>query len=277
MAGIGDLDGDGLDDVLTLDAAVVEVLSGPTGAPLLSIPVAFDPTTVLQYAALAGPGDIDCDGVPDILVAGQTDDTVPTQGVARLYSGSDGALLWEAFGLGQDVDGMDDVNGDGVLDWLVTDADVARIYSGAGLQPITIYCSAKTNSQGCVPAIDAAGTAGASIAAPFPITVRQVVNQKPGLLFYGTVGPTNLPFFGGTLCVLPPLQRTPISTSGGNPPPDDCSGAYLFDFNAWFQGGNDPSLVPLEEVRAQFWMRDPQSVDGTGVGLSDAVAFPLCP
>jgi len=139
-----------------------------------------------------------------------------------------------------------------------------------------IYCTSKPNSQGCLPVVSSAGTPSASDPTPFTLTASQQLNNKNGLLFYG-YGPDAQPFLGGTLCVLPPLRRTAVQSSGGNPPPDDCSGAFSFDFNAWIQSGADPFLAPGRQVNAQFWSRDPANADGTGASLSNAVGFQVCP
>ena len=146
--------------------------------------------------------------------------------------------------------------------------------SGAFLQedPET-YCTAKTNSLGCTPAIGTSGLPSATSGSPFLVTANTVLNNKNGLLFHGFTGPSNTPFLGGTLCVMPPLRRNAIMNSGGNPPPNDCSGQYTVDFNALIQGGGDPLLVPGQSVHAQYWTRDPGIGDGSGAGLSDATSF----
>jgi hypothetical protein len=74
--------------------------------------------------------------------------------------------------------------------------------------------------------------------------------------------------------VASPIWRTAVQWSAGNPPPDDCSGAFSIDFNAWVQAGK-PGLVPGAEVRAQYGYRDPASPSTTG--LSDAIAFGIGP
>ena len=140
--------------------------------------------------------------------------------------------------------------------------------------PPTAYCTAKVTSGGCVARVDATGLPSDLNPNPFVITARDVPNQKNGLFFYGKNGSAALPFLGGTLCVFPPLQRTPVQSSGGNPPPaDDCSGGFVFDGNGWIQSGTDPGLVPGVEVHGQFWFRDPP---GTfGAALSDAIELTI--
>jgi len=137
---------------------------------------------------------------------------------------------------------------------------------------VTIYCTAKINSLGCVPRIGSSGTLSLGDAIPFVITAQQVLNRKPGTLFYGKTGRAAIPFLGGTLCANTPLKRTGLLNSGGTPPPvSDCSGTYAFDFDAWFAAGLDPSLLPGTVVDAQFFSRDHQSSAGTG--LTDAIEF----
>lgn len=136
------------------------------------------------------------------------------------------------------------------------------------------YCTAKTNSQGCTPGVAFSGMPSLTDPTPFDITASQVISRKPGLLFYGHTGRDALPFQGGTLCVHPPILRTPVQSSGGNPPPDDCSGTFHFDFNAWIQSGSDPIINLGSTLNAQFWYRDPRSPSGTG--LTNAIEFIVC-
>jgi hypothetical protein len=132
------------------------------------------------------------------------------------------------------------------------------------------YCTAKTNSQGCVPAIGSSGAPSVTSASPFNVTATLVINNKNGLLFYGYWS-TNLPFQGGTLCVKAPTLRTLLQNSGGNAPPDDCSGAFSVDFNARIQSGVDPRLQFGRTVFAQYWYRDP--AEATTTGLTNALRF----
>lgn len=140
--------------------------------------------------------------------------------------------------------------------------------------PPEVYCVAQVNSQGCTPAITTSGVASASDTTPFLISAANVVNNKPGLLFYGSA-PTQQPLFGGTLCVAPPVTRTPVQDSGGNQGPDDCSGSYSIDFNAVLQSTPTTPPDPCATVYAQYWSRDP--ADASTVNLTDAVSFFVAP
>ena len=147
----------------------------------------------------------------------------------------------------------------------------------------TVYCVAKINSLGCTPAISALGSSSASAASGFIVSAGNVRNQKAGLFFYGVTGRASTPFFGGTLCVDPPLKRTPIGFSGGSPASvDDCSGIYSIDFNAFASGalGGNPSasLGALGAViDCQVWGRDPGFAPPVNVTLSDALEFTVGP
>jgi choice-of-anchor B domain-containing protein len=139
-----------------------------------------------------------------------------------------------------------------------------------------VYCTAKINSQGCTPSVAWVGTPSVGSGLPFTISASQVLNLQNGLLFY-SFGSASVPFQGGTLCLAAPTTRTAGQNSGGNPPPDDCSGNYSFDFNAYIAAGNDPALVAGAKVYAQYWGRDPLDPAGFGSTLTDALEFTLEP
>jgi hypothetical protein len=140
---------------------------------------------------------------------------------------------------------------------------------------VTTYCTAKMNSLGCLPHIVYTGLPAATSTTPFDVRALDVLNNKNGIFFYGKSGRQATPFMGGTMCVAPPRHRTPIQSSGGNPPPNDCSGEYSFDFNAWIQLGKDRALVPGVMVNGEYWSRDAAS--SFNVGLSDAIEFFILP
>jgi len=141
--------------------------------------------------------------------------------------------------------------------------------------PPTVYCTAKVNSLGCTPAIGYSGLPDANAGSGFFITATNVLNNKTGLLFYGVDGPSNFSFQGGFLCVKSPTTRTPPQNAAGNPPPDDCSGAYSIDFNVRIASGVDVRLVAGSNVWSQYWSRDPTATFTTN--LSDALTFSIFP
>jgi hypothetical protein len=140
--------------------------------------------------------------------------------------------------------------------------------------PPVSYCIGKVNSLGCTPSITWVGFASASSAAAFPVGALNVLNQKNGLLFYGSK-PVAVPFQGGVKCVKSPTIRTAVQSSAGSASGNDCSGTLTFDFNAWIQSGVDAQLAAGEEVFCQYWSRDPASPSTTS--LSNALSFLINP
>ncbi|MBL8802367.1 MAG: VCBS repeat-containing protein [Planctomycetes bacterium] len=199
----------------------------------------FDASGVVQVAPMRWSGGQVFRG----LIPGAAAGVVSYRVVARDEQGNAGASAWRSF-----------------------TSDCTGI--------VSTYCSAKLNSQGCTPTVEALGTPSASVLAPFRIRARNVLNNKLGLLFYG-FAPDAAPFQGGHLCVQQPLRRTPVQDSEGNLSPDDCSGLYSFDFNHHIRSGIDPLLGPGVAVYAQYWSRDPASPSTTG--LTNAVSFVICP
>lgn len=141
---------------------------------------------------------------------------------------------------------------------------------------VSVYCSARTNSLGCTPAVGWSGLPSASPLSSFSITLAHSLNQRPGLLVYGLNGPAALPQLGGLVCVAPPLRRSPMLSSGGAPVGLDCSGAFSFDFGALIASGSDPALVAGALVHAQWLVRDPGNPAGS-FNSSDALRFTIAP
>jgi hypothetical protein len=156
VAGVGDIDNDGFDDVAAAflgdvnasNAGAVRIYSGATGAILRQID--GDAANDALGSALASAGDLNNDGAPDILIgAWQADTNGVDAGVVKVFSGSSGAVLRTISGgapgqaLGFSVDALGDINGDGVRDIIVgvpgdaalaTNAGSLRVYSGASGQ-----------------------------------------------------------------------------------------------------------------------------------------------
>jgi hypothetical protein len=160
VAGVGDLNGDGIPDFLVgaeqLDVGGVEgqgqasVFSGADGS-LLYILDNPSPQSGRFGFAVAGMADVNNDGTPDLLVGALEQDVAGTagQGQAFVFSGINGSLLYTvttptpeaSANFGYAVTGTGDVNGDGIPDLLVgaPDRDVgvaddqgqAFVFSGA--------------------------------------------------------------------------------------------------------------------------------------------------
>jgi hypothetical protein len=143
----------------------------------------------------------------------------------------------------------------------------------------TVYCTAGTSTNGCVPSISASGNPDVAHASACQISVANAEGQKSGILFYG-LSQTSSPWcsIGGTsfLCVKAPTQRTIAQSTGGTS--GACNGALSLDWNA-FQLANPASLgqpfAAGDNAYVQGWYRDPPACKTTG--LTDAVELTYLP
>jgi hypothetical protein len=237
-------------------------------------------------AAVRASPDLNRDGIGDFLVGSPDWRNLngPTRGAVIAYSGA--TLTKIAAVTGADYDRLgdvilgahQDVDGDLFPEFVVAgsrsdnpvpECGVVKLYRLFPAAP-SIYCTAKTNSLGCAPAISWSGTASASGASSFSLTCSNVINQSAGLFMY-SLGPKAAPFQGGTLCVQTPLRRSPVLASGGGASGTDCSGLFTYDFGARITSGVDPTLVLGAQVFAQCWSRDSASPSTTS--LSNAIRF----
>ncbi len=143
IASLGDLNGDGLDDVL-FATGVASLGFGGSASVYLggSFELAYEirappPASVFGESSTA-MGDVDGDGVPDFAIGAPADyNFAPATGQVYVYSGKDGSLIWEhaggylwAFGRGLASPG--DLNGDGINDLVVSEGGCCAYPSGPG-------------------------------------------------------------------------------------------------------------------------------------------------
>ena len=157
--------------------------------------------------------------------------------------------------------------------------DICGTQTGAA---VVTYCTAKTNSLGCNPAIGSTGTPSATVGSGFTVNTINVINNKPGLYLYTNGGRAAVAFSGGLRCVAAPVKRSVALNSGGNPPPNDCSGTYSLDFNAFAVGalGGTPAAyltVAGTVVDGQAWGRDNGFAPPNNATLSNGIEWTVGP
>ena len=152
LARIGDVDGDGVDDLAiglrlrdgsSFLAGLVRVVSGATRARLWE--VEGTKTDGAFGVALADAGDVDGDGVPDVVAGAPREQS--KRGRVYVLSGTDGSVVRSWTGaatgvqLGAAVGGGHDIDGDGMPDVVagapLTDTtertDAGRVYAWSGV------------------------------------------------------------------------------------------------------------------------------------------------
>jgi hypothetical protein len=152
FAKCGDVDGDQHADLLIGepehkrfgdDSGAVNLFSGRTGSLLVTL---YGSAPYEYFGLAVGAGDVDADGVPDVIVGAFLADTGAANGGAvYVYSGASHARIFAAYGsatfdqLGRAVAFAGDADGDGLgdfaagipgLDQAAADAGGARVYCG---------------------------------------------------------------------------------------------------------------------------------------------------
>jgi len=212
VAGAGDVNGDGFDDILVgvsdhdpggvQHAGQMKLFSGASGAALVTS-TGFLPHDHFART-LAAPGDLDGDGVPDLLGGAEQSPPAVGNGYVRVVSGANGAILHQIFGafpavyLGWSVAAAGDVNGDGLRDFVVgtpgadpgglLEAGSATVYSMAGFPPgSSLFGSGCPGTSGALPRIQTAGGAPDATAGnpSFRIVLSKALPNAPALLAAG--------------------------------------------------------------------------------------------
>jgi Tol biopolymer transport system component len=137
-----------------------------------------------------------------------------------------------------------------------------------------VYCTAKANSQGCLPEICASGTPSMSGPDNFNVTAHYELNNKTGIMLW-SLGQNSVPLGGGTLCLHSPIIRTPGQNAGGTPGVNDCTGMYSFHFSQAYMAAH--SLGAGTTVYCQYWSRDPFFPPPTNIGLTNGIQFTIGP
>lgn len=140
VAAAGDVNGDGFADIVVGDPqesflaeGSVSVLAGPAGDLLFKVP--GDAFQLALGSAVAGAGDVDGDGLDDILVG------APGAGEARVLSGSGGGLVRSFESLaaerdfGETLATLGDLDGDDVRDFVIGSRFVVAPGSPVGGPP----------------------------------------------------------------------------------------------------------------------------------------------
>jgi hypothetical protein len=295
VAGAGDLDGDGRDDVLVgapgadIDAGSARAYSGADGSLLFEWRGA-EPGAQLG-AAVAAAGDVDGDGRPDLLLGSPGE---AGRGSVRLVSGADGALLLVQFGdsqgdaFGAAVAGAGDLDGDGAADWIVgarwdddggAQSGTARAYSAYG-RVGTPYCFGDGGGTSCPcgnPGHEGAGCAtssgsgsalfatGSTSAAADDLVCEAtgLVPGQPALLFAGTervAGGPGVGFGDGLRCAGGVVAR--LGTVDADANGRASWGPGLGASGGWGAG---------DTRHLQAWHRDPTGPCGSGFNLTNGL------
>jgi hypothetical protein len=175
VAGIGDLTGDGVGEIaggapraftsFNSDAGAVLVWNGATGAELLKLTGTHSGGNRVG-TSVAGIGDVNADGVPDILAGAPYEDGLlgGNAGSVMVFSGFDGSIIHKIFDpdgtgsdlLGTSVAGITDLTGDHVPDILAGSPNEDT--GGANTGAILVFSGADGTLAQRVPLVDVTTT-----------------------------------------------------------------------------------------------------------------------
>jgi len=205
VAGIGDVNADGIgdfafaspSDLTTLPSGSVSVYSGVDGSKLYT---RFNVNGTGEYGRhVSGAGDINGDGIPDVITGTKVDHTTgPHRGMAEVFSGLDGTILYTWFGsqdtgyFGSAVGAAGDVNNDGRDDVIVgaaAEGGNGRAYVYSGLDGSILHTLVPTSGWEFGGAVDGLGDVDndghddVAVAAPYSRFVQVFSGATGGLLY----------------------------------------------------------------------------------------------
>ncbi len=251
IASAGDLDGDGSAELIVgapraspgglFYAGTASVFSGATGLALFT----FNGASALDtYGSAVGTGgDLNGDGVPDLLVGAESADEAMLansgSGAVRVFSGSSGNPLYSFFGgpsaeaVGSAVTALGDLNGDGIAEFAfgaplaLFSAGQVRVYSVAGTPTgATTYGVGCPGSGGLFPQALTAGGPAAVGNAAFNVVVSGALGGSSAVLILGNSSsswlgvplPLNLGFLGLPCSLLASADVLLATTTSGSGP-----------------------------------------------------------
>ncbi|MFT7668124.1 MAG: hypothetical protein ACI8X5_000811 [Planctomycetota bacterium] len=290
---LGDITGDGVHDVIiggTQNAVLgvggpgfINVLNGATGGLLIeemgsSMGDAFG-------ASADSAGDFNGDGVTDFIVGATVaaDNTNP--GYARIYSGSNSAILAtfnaasNGSNLGAWVGLLGDLNGDGSVEVGVAQPEFSapgpftgtlQVYTGVPelCDPPQIYCLSTPNTTGLSAKIAWSGS-NSFAANDLVLLASDCPANQMGIFFFGP-NQVFIPFGSGVRCVGGGLFRKPPVTT------TDANGDVIAALDLNGLPNANGQILEGETWNFQLWFRDPG--DGNAnTNLTDALEVTFCP
>ncbi len=290
VGGLGDINGDGFGDFIvgspdSLSYGEAFVYSGADGQILYSFEGELG---LMNFGyAVAGPGDVDGDGIPDIAVSAPwTGPLGKEKGYVRVYSGATGSTIYTMHGtsslrlFGRSIAGGGDINGDGYADIVAgahLDQSLGKAYLfGPSFTGDTTVCIGRANST----------DVGARIIAHSPSNFVASLNDTVlGVTNLPTQTPTlammlNSPSFGLAYSTAPAgyLSEGTLCIAGGQIGRFNLPGQLYYDTTGVFRlpldlmniPWTDPSTAPLystvlqagETWFFQCWYRDVPSSSG---------------
>lgn len=297
VASLGDVDGDGLPDLVVaapyelitpnFNSGRARLFSGASGAPLLTLQ---DGPNLMRFAEGVDRGpDLDHDGRADVLLGAgvyRIGCCTQTTAEARIYSSATGALLQSAPASHPDLARVPDANGDGLDDFLIpaltigTQGASALAVSNAPIPSIVTLasCVAKTTSQGCTPNLRATGAPSLTGGDPLAFLATDVVPSSFGMCLWSTSS-AQTPFAGGMLCVAQPFHRWPIVSTGTPQPSTLCTGSLSGTLVSRIAHAKlaATGVAPGQALFVQVWFRDPGFTPPNDVGLSSGLRVTLWP